>query len=523
MSYGKIINPLDGKSYSIFEKEGGSVLKKYINQIKKGGMNPSDKEPWQQYIEDTKGYEFKKQLGTGGIGGRVYLYEKDGKQYAVKQMISDANPTTIKTKLVNEIIKDRINGLVDDNNMKENCDFVLNYSKVIYLSEENVENYLEQKLNKTVSYANSYLFLSEALDTDLHDYSNEKMGDEKIKFIVCQLIYALYCLHEIGITHGDLKPKNIFIKYDKRTMPLIKIADMDGSKIHNLSDSEINKIKIPESYKKDLNKVSAATNRYLPETHIRYVGKNNTPRVNFKIEITKKEDIYALGKILEDIKNKQNRFESENSIILNNDYFTNLITSMLDEDASKRPKIKDIYSKLEIIELCKDVKKEFGMKGELGFFMNNLKMEKDVNELINTAQVSNIINEKYDGFTALHLACNGGLEDIVNSLLEKKADVNSQDKFGYLPQHWAAQKGYVNIVNSLIENNADVDRPTSNGLTMLHLACKNEIEPLVLFLINKNEGAGANKDIIEPNFKLKAIDMTSNPTIKGYFNETKTT
>ena len=60
MSYSKIINPSDGKSYSIFEKEGGSVLKKYINQIKKGGMNPSNKEHWQHYIEETKGYIYKR-------------------------------------------------------------------------------------------------------------------------------------------------------------------------------------------------------------------------------------------------------------------------------------------------------------------------------------------------------------------------------------------------------------------------------------------------------------------------------
>ena len=50
-------------------------------------------------------------------------------------MISDSTQRLcIKAKLVNEIIKDRINKL-DDNIMKENCDFVLNCSEVIFLNE----------------------------------------------------------------------------------------------------------------------------------------------------------------------------------------------------------------------------------------------------------------------------------------------------------------------------------------------------------------------------------------------------
>ena len=291
-------------------------------------------------------------------------------------------------------------------------------------------------------------------------------------------------------------------------MPLIKIADMDGSRIENLSDSEINKMKIPESYKEYLGKVIAATNKYLPETHKHASGKNRG-RWNFEITVTKKEDIYALGKTLEYIKIKK-----ENSI-LNNEYFTDLINRMLDENAGERPTIEDIYNDPEIINLCNDVKREFGMKGELGVFMDNLKIEKEVNKLIDTEYISSNINKKYDGFTALHLACNGGLENIVDSLLKKNADVNSRDKFGYLPQHWAAQKGYVNIVISLIANNADINETTSNGLTMLHLACKNDREPLVEYLLSKK----ANKGKEDLYFRLKAIDMTSDEKIREVFNK----
>ena len=43
---------------------------------------------------------------------------------------------------------------------------------------------------------------------------------------------------------------------------------MDGSKIDDLSDSEINKMKISESYQTYLGKVILATGKYLPETII---------------------------------------------------------------------------------------------------------------------------------------------------------------------------------------------------------------------------------------------------------------
>ena len=63
--------------------------------------------------------------------------------------------------------------------------------------------------------------------------------------------------------------------------------------------------------------------------------------------------------------------------------------------------------------------------------------------------------------------------DSVKSLIEKGADVNTENDWGCTPLHYAADSGYVDIAKLLIEHGADVNAKDSDGWTPLHYALKN--------------------------------------------------
>jgi serine/threonine-protein kinase len=81
-----------------------------------------------------------------------------------------------------------------------------------------------------------YYMFSEPMDDDLFNLINKgKAVDNNIKkYIICQLIYGIKCLHDMGVVHGDIKPDNIFFKIDKNGLPLIKFGDFDGSGINEI-------------------------------------------------------------------------------------------------------------------------------------------------------------------------------------------------------------------------------------------------------------------------------------------------
>ena len=280
MSYNKITNPLDGRSYSIFEGTGKKVLKKYIKQMKmKQGGSLGDLTSAEYTIltemntilegeGEDYGYTFSKYLGKGGYG-IVAEYEKDGKIYAIKSGKKDGKAKDMKTKVINKYITDTIERLQDRDN-KFNCNFVLKY--------------------KVLETADRDFLISEVFDIDLIDYlmgiyatlSNEKKI-KIMKSVLCQLIYAIKCLHGIGITHGDLKPENIFLNFKNKEIPEIKIADIDGGMI------DLEKLKdyfIENDYSDlipELTKIDGITPEYRP-----YIRE----------KINKSIDIYSIGIIM---------------------------------------------------------------------------------------------------------------------------------------------------------------------------------------------------------------------------------
>jgi len=157
------------------------------------------------------GYKFIKLLGTGGYCV-VGLFRKNKKNYAIKSYHKKNN------KLLDKITK--INKYLQKKSIK--CGY-----KKKFLLDSKIMN-----INDDIYIA------SEPLDSDLFDLLFEtkyKLSINDKLLIICQLSYALKCLHEIHIIHGDLKPENIFCK-DKTQ---IKIGDFDGSGINNKREVSI--------------------------------------------------------------------------------------------------------------------------------------------------------------------------------------------------------------------------------------------------------------------------------------------
>ena len=135
----------------------------------------------------------------------------------------------------------------------------------------------------------------------------------------------------------------------------------------------------------------------------------------------------------------------------------------------------------------------------------------------------NIQNED-DGATALHLAVYLGEHEIVETLLEKKANLSIRDDYGWLPLHiaawynhkeivalllaeeagadpniqdaaykWtplhvAAYKGYNKVIKLLLAAEADPDRVDKRGATPLDIAKKRGKNSTVKILKKAEEG-----------------------------------
>ncbi|WP_410542250.1 ankyrin repeat domain-containing protein [Wolbachia endosymbiont of Tetranychus urticae] len=93
--------------------------------------------------------------------------------------------------------------------------------------------------------------------------------------------------------------------------------------------------------------------------------------------------------------------------------------------------------------------------------------------------------------TLLTIAAENGYTNIVNVLLEKRADVNRKNWCDMTPLHLAAENGHVDVVKVLLEKGADVNRKNLVDITPLHLAAENGHEKTVEFLLAK--GANVNE------------------------------
>ncbi|MEM4137926.1 MAG: ankyrin repeat domain-containing protein, partial [Candidatus Anstonellaceae archaeon] len=71
----------------------------------------------------------------------------------------------------------------------------------------------------------------------------------------------------------------------------------------------------------------------------------------------------------------------------------------------------------------------------------------------------------------------------VKQLIEKGANINSTDKYGYTPLHFAAKSGNTKVAEFLIKSGSDVNAKNKDGYTPLHFAAQSGNIELAEFLI----------------------------------------
>ena len=274
------------------------------------------------------GYEWQKNifLGAGEIETSIDIYKINEKSVVIKKVWPNKEDYKYIYNYINKKISD----------CNESSIFVLNY--------EIIPN-------------NNYLFLkSEYFNSNLYDYFKQNKLDNANKInIICQLIYAINCIHKINIKHGDIKPHNFFIKIKEDNDLLIKIADFDDSGI------------------KDAILINGMTPDYIP--------------INVDLKKYKQtHDIFSLGlvflyvldkdlysKILDFnrsfyLENRKIDLPKDDNIvkkIINNYNFKNkklneiknLTIRMLTYDDDKRINTYDLYKEIIKISKCSHVKK----------------------------------------------------------------------------------------------------------------------------------------------------------------------
>jgi ankyrin repeat protein len=100
------------------------------------------------------------------------------------------------------------------------------------------------------------------------------------------------------------------------------------------------------------------------------------------------------------------------------------------------------------------------------------------------------------GMTPLLRAASNGHEAVVKLLLDKNADVEAMDNHGETPLSWAAESGHEAVVKLLLDKNADINSKSGAfGQTPLSWAASNGHEAVVKLLLDKNADVEATDDV----------------------------
>lgn len=125
----------------------------------------------------------------------------------------------------------------------------------------------------------------------------------------------------------------------------------------------------------------------------------------------------------------------------------------------------------------------------------------EVKQLLNIPYIN--VNEPGKNLqTPLHVVCEEGVKDLVEVLLDKKADPNQEDKTSFTPIHYAAKQGQLEIIEILLGNpKLDLTKKTSaEGFTVVHFLSMTSVnsnkEALYIKILSKLKENGLN--LVEP-------------------------
>ena len=127
-------------------------------------------------------------------------------------------------------------------------------------------------------------------------------------------------------------------------------------------------------------------------------------------------------------------------------------------------------------------------------------------------------NEKVNGFTTLHCACDHGYDKIVVLLLaHAEIDVNQKNKYGATPFRAACSNGKTSCVQLLLKDaRVQVNEPNNDGTTPLRWAARGGRLDIVKWWI----ASGREMDLgLSGNKKTDVIGAARKP--KKYKNETE--
>eukprot|EP01095_Lingulamoeba_sp_RSL-Kostka_P000958 TRINITY_DN11291_c0_g1_i1.p1 TRINITY_DN11291_c0_g1~~TRINITY_DN11291_c0_g1_i1.p1 ORF type:complete len:228 (+),score=49.95 TRINITY_DN11291_c0_g1_i1:94-777(+) len=136
-----------------------------------------------------------------------------------------------------------------------------------------------------------------------------------------------------------------------------------------------------------------------------------------------------------------------------------------------------------------------------------------INKLIKKNFDINSQNSKGYCHSILHLACKKGNEDIVGLLLENNAILDLTNKYNETPFIKSVQYGHKPVIDLLISKNADINARDINGNTALHILCQEYNEYDRGTIIEKLISCNADVDIFN-NVDRKYDDYLDKPSVK---------
>lgn len=142
-----------------------------------------------------------------------------------------------------------------------------------------------------------------------------------------------------------------------------------------------------------------------------------------------------------------------------------LNTINADNNLNKSNVIEGIQERLNVYP------KEYQKWGEAGFDLNHWFEVQDIYSLRE--------------FALLHIAAENDYIGVVNAPIDRGADINAKDEYGWNPLHCAAVFGQVNVVNALIDRGADINAKDEQGRTSLCWAATIGHEDVTKILIQK--------------------------------------
>ena len=112
------------------------------------------------------------------------------------------------------------------------------------------------------------------------------------------------------------------------------------------------------------------------------------------------------------------------------------------------------------------------------------------------------------GWTGLHWAASAGHTEMVGSLLDAGADIDSLDHGDWTPLFWGVVRGHMPVVNLLLERGADLFHADANGFTPLHWSVLSGREEITALLLEQGKKASRRLLHSDGEQSVKAGSLT---------------